>query len=404
MGNEIMMAGSIREIKRIPPRMERKFGMNRIRRIAVSLAMAIMALTVFNVSSAMARHQWSNYHWEFPTGESDLTINVNNCQVDVRPLYEYDTGDHFFQPNSDWDGVINFNGADIIVTSIDGCVTDASTNTSDPITSFISNITQYDASPGSAGTINAFNADYGDTGWVGVAIVELAQSSGDNHIVYGEVHLNDYYPANFSIYNSTSVMRKVQCQEVGHVFGLDHIKKDTSCMYSSAVFLGNAFSPDNHDGDMVNTITHSHDATPPGGGGGGGGGGSFCDKNPDHRRCQAAGVFRGKAIWAEGYESRDDMFEAADVVVSARVLNGSMFDRVIGAPGQGLPVSQAVLQIQETFKGNANGVIRVEHVRGLGLEIEDDPGYVNGDDYMLFLRQVGARTFRVVNPQGRIQQ
>lgn len=377
--------------------------MSRIGRAGMSLAVAVLAMTAFNVSTAMARHQWSNYHWELPTGEFDLTINVNNCQ-DGTGLYEYNNGDHFFEPNFDWDGVINSNGGDIIVSGVDGCVTGASTNTNDPITSFNSNITAYDASPGSAGTINAFNADYGDTGWVGVAIVELAQSSGDNHIVYGEVHLNDYYPDNFGIYNKPLVMRKVQCQEVGHIFGLDHIKKDTSCMYSSAVFLGNAHSPDNHDGEMVNTITHGHDAVapPPDGGGGGG---SFCDKNPDHWKCQAAaGVFRGKATWAEGYESRDDMFEAADVVVSARVLNGSMFDRVVGAPGRGLPVSQAVLQVQETFKGNANGVIRVEHVRGLGLEIEDDPGYVNGDDYMLFLRQIGARTFRVVNPQGRIQQ
>ena len=98
------------------------------------------------------------------------------------------------------------------------------------------------------------------------------------------------------------------------------------------------------------------------------------------------------------------MFEAADVVASVRVLQGSLFDRVVGAPGRQLPVSQAVLQIQETFKGNARGVIRVEHTRGLGLEIEDDPGYVNGDNYLLFLRQIGPNAFRVVNPSGRISQ
>jgi len=398
------MSDMIREFRRVSLGVEWRFWLIRIRRIGASLAMAIMALTVFDASSAMARHQWSDYHWETPTGATQLTINVNNCQ-DGTGLYGYNTGDHFFGPNDDWDLVVASNGGDIIVSSIDGCLTGAFADTGDPIASFNSNISAYDATdPGATGTINAFNADYGDTGWVGIAIVELAQSSGDNHIVYGEVHLNDYYPANFGIYDSTLVMRKVQCQEAGHVFGLDHIKKDTSCMYSSAVFLGNAFSPDNHDGEMINTITHSHDATPPPGGDGGGGGGSFCDKNPDHRRCQAAGVFRGKAIWAEGYENRDDMFEAADVVVSARVLNGSLFDRVVGAPGRGLPVSQAVLQIQETFKGNAAGVIRVEHVRGLGLEVEDDPGYVNGDEYILFLRQIGAKTFRVVNPQGRILQ
>jgi hypothetical protein len=275
---------------------------------------------------------------------------------------------------------------------------------SDLIGTFNLRILEYDAAdPGDEGTVNAFNADYGNTGWVGVAIVALAQSSGDNHIVYGEVHLNDYYPAQpqYAIYNDRLVMRKVQCQEVGHTLGLDHVKRDNSCMYSSMAFIGNTWRPNGHDGGMVNKITDAHrtsEPPPPDEGGG-----DFCDRHPGHKRClEAGGVFRGKANWAEGYENQEEMFEAADVVVSARVLNGSMFDRVVGAPGRGLPVSQAILQIQETFKGNANGVIRIEHTRGLGLEIEDDPGYVNGDEYLLFLRQLGARTFRVVNPSGRI--
>lgn len=395
------MTDSIREIRRAPPMTGRTFAVGRIKQAGASLIVAALAATAFNVSTAMARHQWDNNHWEFPTGGSSLTIKVNNCQVNPT-LYGYSVENHFLWPNLDWDGVINDpSGA---ITIVDGTCPGLDTP-SDPIASFDLRITAYDATdPSGQGTINAFNSDYGDTGWVGVAIVEVAQSSGDDHIVYGEVHLNDYYPATFSIYNDALVMRKVQCQEAGHVFGLDHIKKDTSCMYSSTIFLGSAFSPDNHDGEMINTITHSHDAAPPPPDGGGGGG-SFCDKNPDHRRCQAAaGVFRGKATWAEAYESRDDMFEGADVVVSARVLNGSLFERMAGAPGRALPVSQAVLQVQETFKGNVAGVIRIEHVRGLGLEIEDDPGYVNGDDYLMFLRQIGARTFRVVNPQGRIPQ
>ena len=73
-------------------------------------------------------------------------------------------------------------------------------------------------------------------------------------------------------------------------------------------------------------------------------------------------------------------------------------------PGRALPVSQAVLQIRATFKGRAKGVIRVEHTRGLGLEIVDDPGYVNGDNYLLHLRQIGVNTYRLLNPQGRIPQ
>jgi len=364
-----------------------------------------LAASALNVSTAMARNQWANYHWEFPSGQDQLTINVNNCQ-DGTHLYGYNPNDHFSGPNANWNTEIGNADTDIVVED-DSCP-GLSTNTADPIGTFndrkVNHI--YDATdPDGAGTVNAFNASYGNTGWVGVAIVELIPSSGDNHIVYGEVHLNDYYAGVYDAYNKPLVMRKIQCQEIGHTFGLDHVKKDNSCMYSSMAFIGSDYEPNGHDGGMFDKITHGHGTSEPPPSVDDGGGDDFCDKKRNHRRCLGAGgVFRGKATWAEGYESDDEMFEAADAVVSARVLNGSLFDRVVGAPGRGLPVSQVVLQIQEVFKGNAKGVIRIEHTRGLGLEIEDDPGYVNGDNYLLFLRQLGAKTYRVVNPQGRIAQ
>lgn len=366
-----------------------------------TILLAALVVPALSVSSALARNEWADYHLELPKDQTQLTVNVNNCQ-DGTGLYGYNTNDHFSWPNDDWHNVINDPTGAIAI--MDGPCPGLSTP-SDPIGTFTSRVIAYDATdPAGEATVNAFNSDYGSTGWVGVAIVELAQSSGDNHIVYGEVHLNDYYAGIYGIYNDNLVMRKVQCQEVGHTLGLDHVKKDNSCMYSSAAFIGSTYTPSGHDGGVVNNITHGHftsEPPPPDDGGGGG----PCDKNPGHWKCQAAGgVFRGKATWAESYGSREEMFEAADVVASVRVLQGSLFDRVVGAPGRQLPVSQAVLQIQETFKGNARGVIRVEHTRGLGLEIVDDPGYVNGDDYLLFLRQIGPNVFRVVNPSGRISR
>ncbi|MCK5276306.1 MAG: hypothetical protein KAR37_16745, partial [Alphaproteobacteria bacterium] len=103
-----MMTGSIREIGSVPPMMERRVAAGRIKRAGMSLIVAALAATAFNVSTAMARHQWSNYHWEFPKEGTSLTINVNDCQdgtaiqQDGTPLYGYNTGDHFFWPNDDW--------------------------------------------------------------------------------------------------------------------------------------------------------------------------------------------------------------------------------------------------------------------------------------------------------------
>ena len=381
----------------------------KIMRSSAWLVVAALAATAFSATSAMARNQWSNYHWEFPTTKSQLTINVNNCQVAPTGNtgnYGYNTLDHFTGPNADWNSFISTGGGAIVLLNDDcpGLVT----NPNDPLGAFDTRSLGfiYDATDSNAeGTINAFNANYGDNNWVGLAIIAIEQSSGDNHIVYGEVYLNDYYAIQFNVYN-TAAMRKVQCQEVGHIFALDHVKKDNSCMYSSRAFVGSTLTPNAHDGELINAITHSHDVSDPpdpepepdpGGK-------DPCAKKNPPKKCNAAGVFRGKAYWAESYASRGEMYEAADLVVSARVLNGSLFNRMVGAPGRALPVSQAVLQIRATFKGKAKGVIRIEHTRGLGLEIVDDPGYVNGDNYLLYLRQIGPKMFRVVNPQGRIPQ
>ncbi|MEE8370802.1 MAG: hypothetical protein V3R73_01555 [Sphingomonadales bacterium] len=383
----------------------------RIMRGGAWLAVAALAATAFSATSAVARNQWSNYHWEKPAGQTHLTINVNNCQTDpshATRKYGYNTFDHFSGPNDDWDDIIAGGGGAIVL--VDGACPNFSglaPTAGDPLGNFNSRSQiaafGYDATDTNAeGTINAFNDSYGNNGWVGLAIISLEQSSGDNHIVYGEVYLNDYYATQFNVYNRALVMRKVQCQEIGHIFGLDHVKKDNSCMYSSAAFVGSTYTPNGHDGGMVNKITDSHGGTveppPPDDGGG------PCAKKKPPPKCGAAGVFRGKANWAEGFASRGEMYESADLVVSVTVRSGSMFDRMVGTAGRALPVSQAVMLIRETIKGKAKGVIRVEHVRGLGLEIEDDPGYVNGDNYLLYLRQIGVSTFRVVNPQGRIPQ
>ena len=185
------------------------------------LALSLAVVSGLSVSPAMARHQWSNYHWEFPSGQTQLTINVNNCQ-DGTGLYGYNLFDHFSDPNGDWDAFINDPTGDI--TLVDGTCPAGVATPTDPIGTFSSRVVLYDATVSTGqGTVNAFNSDYGNTGWVGVAIVELVPSSGDNHIVYGEVHLNDYYPGIYTVYDDPLVMRKVQCQEVGHTLGLDHV-------------------------------------------------------------------------------------------------------------------------------------------------------------------------------------
>jgi hypothetical protein len=69
----------------------------------------------------------------------------------------------------------------------------------------------------SYGTVQACNANYGATGWLGLA--QVWTSGG--YIVQATVKLNDYYYSQ-SAFNTTAYRQMVSCQEVGHTLGLNH--------------------------------------------------------------------------------------------------------------------------------------------------------------------------------------
>ena len=67
------------------------------------------------------------------------------------------------------------------------------------------------------GRANICNSKYGNNGWLGLASIWVSGS----HIVQGTVKLNDTY-FNTAKYNTSAWRNLVMCQEVGHMFGLDH--------------------------------------------------------------------------------------------------------------------------------------------------------------------------------------
>ena len=115
------------------------------------------------------------------------------------------------------------------------------------------------------GTIQVCNDDYGDSGWLGIASIEINGSQ----ITAGITKLNDFYFVQ-PRYSSESWKQLVTCQEIGHDYGLGHQNENfntdatTSCMEYTSWPDGNE-SPDQHDYDQLASIY--------GGGGGGGGGG-----------------------------------------------------------------------------------------------------------------------------------
>lgn len=87
--------------------------------------------------------------------------------------------------------------------------------------------------------ISAFDGNYGDTGWGGLASIEswtvhfhcwfIFCYPNPGAIVHAHARLNTFY--GWANLNTGSVIddgRGVQCQEIGHTFGLDH--SNDGCM------------------------------------------------------------------------------------------------------------------------------------------------------------------------------
>lgn len=135
------------------------------------------------IPSASASHTWGNYHWARTTSTFDLQI-VNTM-------------------SSQWQ------------SSFGSAVTDW--NASDVLTLVPSTGSAKRGCRGQDGKVEACNAEYGATGWLGIAQI---WASGD-HITKGIVKMNDTY-YNTATYNSEAWRNLVVCQEIGHTFGLGH--------------------------------------------------------------------------------------------------------------------------------------------------------------------------------------
>ena len=96
--------------------------------------------------------------------------------------------------------------------------------------------------------ISVFDGNYGDTGWVGLA--EIINNSG-SHILHGHARLNYYYN-----YSSNS-KQGTFCQEVGHLFDLDH-SDDGSCMGWGYYRSATNHTVEHNWNDIYNMYRRSH--------------------------------------------------------------------------------------------------------------------------------------------------
>lgn len=102
------------------------------------------------------------------------------------------------------------------------------------------------SSAGTSDHVNAYSGFYGGTGWLGLASIQRASGCT---ILQGNAYLNRSYLD--SGYSTTNI-KHVACQEVGHLWGLDHNRgSSTTCMNDTILTVPH---PNSHDRDMINSL------------------------------------------------------------------------------------------------------------------------------------------------------
>lgn len=176
---------------------------------------------------ASADHAWNTYHWS-TTGSLVVNLGDNVDPVKWRG--------HLLTASADWS----------LSTVLDSPV--------------VAGNTRPKSCRATSGMVEVCSANYGGTGWLGVAQIWLS----GGHIVQGIAKLNDYYHDN-PPYNTDSWRLLVMCQEVGHTYGLGHQDEnfDTktepgTCMDYTRDPVGSEH-PNDHDYEQLLTIySHVH--------------------------------------------------------------------------------------------------------------------------------------------------
>lgn len=201
--------------------------MTSIQRVsAAGLILGVLAIAGF-ASIASANHAWGNYHWARTANPFTLKLGDN-----VSSNWDF----YLAQASNDWSLSSVLNTQVVAGNAGRNC-------------------------KATAGRAEVCNARYGGNGWLGIASIWISGA----HITKGTVKMNDTY-FNTATYNTPAWRALVLCQEVGHIFGLNHQDETFTnsplgtCMDYTNDPTSNQH-PNAHDYEMLETIYAHLDTT-----------------------------------------------------------------------------------------------------------------------------------------------
>ncbi len=225
--------------------------------------------------------------------------------------------------------------------------------------------------------IYVFNANSGNTGWGGLATI--TNYSGCT-ILRATSQLNTYYSW------TTNAARGVQCQEVGHGFGLDH-SNDGGCMGGGYWYsISNAYRPVTYNvNDIAAMYANKH------------------DDDHGHEVGPESDGPRLHANWIHNPHTLGEATRLSTNVVVAVANDVTAGDPIsIGDEGT-LPSQRVRFTVKNSRKGDLGaGDTFVLFQNGNNENrFDEDPSYKMGHRYLLFLIDRGDGTYMVVSPSGR---
>lgn len=163
-------------------------------------------------------HSWNGYHWARTANPFTLKVGDN--------------------VSSAWDAYL------------DEAIVDWSASSVLDLTKVAGGTRPRNCRP-TSGRIEVCNERYGNTGWLGIAQIWIADGT---HITRAITKLNDTY-FNTRTYNTPPWRRLVMCQEIAHDFGLDHQDENFENLN-----LGSCMDYTNDpDGPISNEHPNAHD-------------------------------------------------------------------------------------------------------------------------------------------------
>lgn len=239
--------------------------------------------------------------------------------------------------------------------------------------------------------VSVYDGNYGNTGWGGLASI---QSYSGCTIYHGHALLNTYYS-----YTSNG-KRGVFCQEVGHLFGLDH-SNDGGCMGGGYFYSINSnYNVVSHN---INDIANKYAGVPAVDF-------EFTDKHEGHG-ADVGGEGRPlvHAVWYYNPQSLRELSGLASAVVVATV--AGVYDAAdIVVPVEGLedgesriPNQRVLFRTDRLLNGKVEREFDLFHTGNDEFVLDGDPAYEIGETYVLFLRPREDGSYLVVSPQGRYE-